>query len=159
MKLTPEQVFEIFISDELTSLLAVRHGVSTSTVRAIKRRRSHPGVTGQYELIPGRSRSNRYVLDDKTVREIYLASGTPKWFKSKFGVSKRVVSNIKFRQTYLGVTEDLGIPGEIQLYSLTWDDVCTIRASSLHTTELSQMFGVTRETINNIKSGRTRRMK
>lgn len=159
MRLTPTQVFEIFVSEEKTVLLAAAYGVSESTIRSIKRRRSHPDQTGQFSLLPGRSRCNRHILDDATVEAIYYFSGSIKELKARFGVSKIVANNIKFGLTYKEVTEGLGFPGELKIHNLSWDDVCTIRSTVMDSASLAEIFGVSKGTINNIRSGRTRRMK
>jgi len=159
MRLKSDQIIQIYLSNLSTMELAMTYGVSTNTIRSIKRKRSHIDITGQLQLFPGRPKGNRHILDDQTVLDIYEATGTTRWFKEQFGVSKSVVQNIKFGRTYQAVTEGLGVPGEIRVHSLTWDDVCTIRASRLPTQTLVELFGVSAGTINNIKTGRTRSFK
>lgn len=159
MKLTKSQVDEIFLSDKPTAALAQEYGVSTFTIRAIKRGRIHGDITGQYELLPTQPKTHRKILSDNLVRAIYEFSGTVRSLKLLFGVSKNVANNIKFGYTYKSITENLGVPGELRLHSLTWDDVCTIRASNLETKVLASLFGVSVGTINNIRSGRTRQFK
>lgn len=157
--LSDKQVEDIFLSEDKTADIAARHGISTNSVRAIKRRETHQDVTRLFPQ-PGRHMStNRPILDDATVRAIYEFTGNPQELKAKFGISKRVAMNIKFRITYSGHSGITGLPGEIKLYKLTWDDVCTIRASSLSSAVLAELFGVSKSTINNIRSGRTRTLK
>jgi hypothetical protein len=160
MRLSSNQVLEIFLSSESTAMLGLSYSVSESTIRAIKRKKSHADITGQLSLFPGRPlQSNRLILTDSQVLEIYKFSGTIAQLRAYFGISKRVATNIKFGHTYRSITRDLGVPGELRLHSLTWDDVCTIRASTLESSILAQLFFVTRGTINNIRSGRTRAFK
>lgn len=157
MKLTESQIIDIYVSESPTEALARKHGVSTHTVCAIKRGHAHGRLTTN--LVPGRAPSTRHILSDQTVKEIYLFSGTISEFHMRWGVSKRVVENIKFKQTYTAQTENLGMPGEIVIHSLAWDDVCDIRASSDSVNELAEFYGVSRKTIYNILSGTTRSLK
>lgn len=157
MRLTESQIIDIYISERPTEALAREFAVSTHTVCSIKRGHSHARITEK--LVPGRAPSTRHLLSDRTVREIYELSGTISEFHMRFGVSKRVVENIKFKQTYTAQTEGLGDPGEIILHSLAWDDICDIRASSESVNELAKFYGVTRKTIYNILSGTTRSLK
>jgi hypothetical protein len=160
MKLTTQEILDIFFAPESTAILAAVFGVSENTVRSIKRRRSHANITGQLSFFPGKAKSNRHILDDTTVCEIYQFSGSIKQLKKRFGISKAVANNIKFRYTYREVTESINeLPGEIKLHKLSWDDVCTIRASNVETEVLAEIFNVSKSTINNIRSGRTRLLK
>lgn len=156
--LSQRQVEEIYVSPLRTSILAAIYGVSTHTIRAIKRQQTHASVTAG--LVRGEyTRGNRRILDDATVIEIYKFSGTPKELFEKYRVSKKVAMNIKFGFTYSSVTAGLGFPGEFRLHKLTWDDVCSIRAVNGHTGWLSDTFGVSESTIRNIIAGRTRTLK
>lgn len=160
MKLSTQDVLDIFDSPESTEMLALAYDVSTNTIRSIKRRRSHRHITTQIETSAGKSRGNRHILDDQTVRRIYHFSGTIKELKNTFGVSKSVANNIKFRYTYREVTEGInGAPGELKLHKLSWDDVCSIRAVTVPSDVVALMYGVSVGTINNIRNGRTRVLK
>lgn len=160
MKLTEYEIAMIFITEEPTRVLAAKYKVSTHTIRNIKRRRVHTDVTGQYSLFPKSKRQgNRHILPDEDVLYIYRYAGSLSRLKLKYGISKRVAMNIKFRHTYVGVTENEGPPGELRVHKLTWDDVCSIRGSLLESSVLAELFGVTKSTINNIRAGRTRKLK
>ena len=156
--LSQTDVEHIFQSTMTTLQLSSMYGVSTNTIRSIKRRRTHTSITDKFALV-GKANSNRAILPDQVVREIFLFSGNSIQLKSKFGVSKKVAMNIKFGYTYSSVTSSLGYPGEIRVHKLTWDDVCTIRASSMSAQILSELFDVSVGTINNIRTGRTRKFK
>lgn len=152
-------VEHIFQSTMSTVQLAAMYQVSTNTIRSIKRRKSHMDWTKHF-LVPGvPAQTNRKILDDSTVWAIYKFEGNTRELKQKFGVSKRVAMNIKFKITYASVTEGLGFPGEMKVHKLSWDDVCTIRASNLNTQILADLFGVSSSTVNNIIAGRTRNLK
>lgn len=159
MKLNETQVIEIFLSEETTALLAAIYGVSTFTIRAIKRGHTRGDITGQLSFLPVQPKSRRPILSDEMVKGIFRYTGSLKTLKSLYGVSKSVANNIKFRHTYQSITEGLGDPGELRIHSLTWDDVCTIRASSLQSSVLADLFFVSPATINNIRAGRTRQFK
>ncbi len=157
--LVRSDVEKIFESSLSTTVLAQTYGVSTNTIRSIKRRRSHTQWTSHL-LVPGIARkSNRHILDDETVWAIYKFTGNTKDLKYRFGISKKVAMNIKFQITYSSVTQGLGPPGELKVHKLTWDDVCTIRASNLGSAVLAGLFGVSTSTVNNIIAGRTRTLK
>lgn len=163
-KLSEQQVIEIFSSSESTSIIAAIYGVSTNTVRSIKRRHTYREITQQRELFPNpqRVKTKKPILDDETVIEIYKFSGSISALKQNFGVSKKVAQNIKFGFTYRSITEEIRNtcpPGEIKLHSLTWDDVCAIRASSLSQSILASLFNVSNTTISNIKLEKTRKFK
>ena len=159
MRLDHQKITDIFLSDKPTAELAEQYGVSTNTIRGIKRQRTHGNVTGQLNLLPTPTRSRRHILSDQTVRDIYNFTGSVAELKEKFGVSKQVATNIKFRLTYESVTEFLGDPGEIIIHGLTWDNVCAIRASSLPVFHIASIFRVSEGTVRNIQQGRTRRFK
>lgn len=157
--LSRPDVEQIFQSTMSTAWLAKAYRVSTNTIRSIKRRRTHSEWT-KHILAPGVApNTNRKVLDDATVWAIYKFTGNTKDLKQQFGISKKVAMNIKFQITYSSITQGLGPPGELKVHKLTWDDVCTIRASNLGSSVLAELFGVSTGTVNNIISGRTRNLK
>ena len=160
-KLTQGEVIEIFTSTQSTSMLSALYSVSTNTIRSIKRRRSYIGITQRYDLLPTvpKLSSKKPILDDHTIQEIFYFSGTIRELKDRFGISKKVANNIKFGITYSSVTVEFDNPGELKIHSLSWDDVCSIRASSLSSFTLSLLFKVSVSTIANIKAGRTRKFK
>lgn len=96
-------------------------------------------------------------LDNDTVMKIYYFSGTAAEIQEKFGCSLRVARRIKFGQTYGDVTQYLDDPGEIRLHSLTWDDVCEIRASDQPASYFCKKYGITKETVYNIRNEKTRK--
>jgi hypothetical protein len=163
-KLSEQQVIEIFLSEEPTSIIAAVYGLSTNSVRSIKRRHTYQEITQQRELFPSvqKVKTRKPILDDDTVIAIYKFTGSISKLKEKFGVSKKVAQNIKFGFTYRSITEEIRNirpPGEIKLHSLTWDDVCAIRASSLSQSILASLFNVSNTTISNIKLEKTRKFK
>jgi len=159
MKLTDDQIVEIYLSSDPTAKLAADYGVSTFTIRSVKKGRTRGDITGQYLMFPVQPRSHRKILTDDMVKEIYEFTGTLAQLNAIYGISKSVANNIKFGRTYASVTAQLGPPGELRLHSLTWDDVCTIRASTMETKLLASLFNVSESTVRNIRAGRTRQFK
>lgn len=157
--LTQADVEFIFQSTMTTSQLAHAYSVSSNTIRSIKRRRTYTAYTSKFLVAGSPKLTNRKILDDATVWAIYKFEGNTLQLKQKFGVSKRVAMNIKFKLTYSSVTEGIGYPGEMKVHKLSWDDVCTIRASNLASSVLAELFGVSVGTVNNIMAGRTRKLK
>lgn len=156
-KLKERQVIEIYQSVKATKDIASDYKVSASTVVSIKNKSAYRAFTDNIETSPGQPvKSTRKILTPKVVEEIYYFSGSADEIKEQFGCSVRVARNIKFGKTYQAVTETLGEAGEIKLYGLTWDDVCSIRSSNDTVTELSDEYNVTAETIRNIRSSKTR---
>lgn len=96
-------------------------------------------------------------LDKDTVKQLYYFSGTAAEIKEKFGCSVRVAKRIKFGQTYEEITQFFDSPGEIKLHKLTWDDVCDIRGSDYPASHYCQKYGITKETVYNIRNGKTRK--
>lgn len=98
-------------------------------------------------------------LKPQLVKDIYFFTGTAQEITEKFKVSVRVAKRIKYGQTYIDVTYPFGTAGEIKIHKLTWDDVCEIRASDLPSKDLANKFKITKESIYNIKNGKTRKYK
>lgn len=91
-----------------------------------------------------------------TVIEIYRLRGTISDFKKRYNIDIRTVKNIKNRYTYQMVTEDLGAPGEIITHKLSPSDVFDIRDSAESNISLAKHYGVHKETIHNVRHGKTR---
>lgn len=93
---------------------------------------------------------------DDDVIEIYCMRGTISDFKKQYSIDIRTVKNIKKRYTYQKVTEGLGDPGGIVIYKLSPNDVFDIRDSVESNISLAEYYGVHRETIHNVRHGKTR---
>lgn len=156
-KLKERQVIEIYQSVKPTKEIALEYNVSASTVVSIKNKSSYRTVTGIITNEPGQpADSTRKILSSQLVEDIYYFTGSAEEIKEKFGCSVRVARNIKFGKTYQTITENFGDAGEIKLYGLTWDDVCSIRSSNDSVAQLADEYSVTTETIRNIRLNKTR---
>lgn len=98
-------------------------------------------------------------LPSSIVEQIYKFSGTLSEIQDKFGCSARVAKRIKLGETYFELTQFFESPGEIRLHQLTWDDICDIRASDESAPFVAKQFGITKETVYNIRNGKTRKYK
>jgi len=95
-------------------------------------------------------------FNDSDVIEIYCMRGTISEFKEQYSIDIRTVKNIKNRYTYQQVTKDLGSPGEIVTHKLSPSDVFAIRDSAVSNISLAKHYGVHKETIHNVRHGKTR---
>ncbi len=155
--LTIDEISDIYLSDLPKTEIAKKHKVSVSCVAAIKRRYTYKSETADLGE-PGHDiKSKRKPLTPEKVIEIFTFRGTSSEIQKQFGISVTVARNIKFRNTYRHVTESLGDPGEIVIYSLDWNQVCDIRSSMDKISDLSERYKVDRQTIYNIRSGKTRK--
>lgn len=157
-KLSEDNVKTIYKSTDTNRELSLRFGISNSSVAAIKRGMSYRSITMNLGEPGFHSNSKRKPLIPETVKEIFQFYGTTKKLKERFGVSVTVARNIKYRITYGNITEDLGDPGELVIYNLDWDQICEIRVSDDSAALLAERFSVDRQTIYNIRSGKTRRL-
>jgi hypothetical protein len=156
-KLTKNDVIDIFKSDLASKDIANRFDISITTVNDIKSRKNYKSFTvgiGQ----PGQPKNTKKrILTSDVVEQIYYFSGSAQEIKNKFGCSIKVARNIKFGRTYQAITANLGVAGEIRIYSLTWEDICDIRSSDDAVPNLAKHYKVTAETIRNIQAGKTRK--
>lgn len=98
-------------------------------------------------------------LSNKIVSDVYFFTGTVQEINKKFGVSARVAKRIKYGQTYTDITFSFGEAGEIKIHKLTWDNICDIRSSDESASNIAKKYGITKETVYNIKNGKTRKYK
>lgn len=157
-KFTESDVRDIFLSCDKTTTLAKKYSVSTSTIKDIKRQTYYKNITDNLGP-PGYHQTLRRIpINDETVKDIFYFSGTAKDFKTKFNCSLQVARNIKFGVTYQKITAALpGEAGEIKIHKLTWDDICDIRESDEPIKNIAEQYGITKETVYNIRNEKTRK--
>jgi hypothetical protein len=158
-KLTEEQVIEIYHSTKSCSKLSNRFGVGTGQINGIKKKRYYKDVTESITVLPGvmESKCPRQILPLDIVKKIYLEEGSYQYFKEQYNVNYAVVRRIKEGRSNRAVTKDLGPAGHVRKHRLTNTDIAEIRQGKLSLDELAGKFGVLRETIRNIISGKSHR--
>ena len=159
-KLNKSQVIEIYHSTEDPSILSKRFSVGTGQIFGIKRKVYYTEVTKDILEMPGFFTGKKIVripLPTNAIIDIFLTEETYSYFKSKYGASRQVVTSIKSRKTYKYVTKDLIKAGSVKKYNLTNQDTVDIFNSVLSLDELSAIYGVHKETIRNIKKGKSRK--
>ena len=159
-KLTDEQVILIYYSSDTAHQIQQQYNVGNDTIYGIKNQRYYRNITKYITELPGTcSGSNGRFIPNEIIVAIFLFSGTAKEYKDKFNVGIQVVKNIKFRYTYKNITQHLSDFGEIRVNKLTWNEVCSIRASDLSTKSLAEQYNISGETVRNIQSNKTRTFK
>lgn len=158
-KLTEEQVIEIYHSTNSCRALSKQFGVGTGQINGIKKKRYYSNVTESINVLPGvmKSKCPRQILPIDIVKKIYLEEGTYRYFKERYNVNYAVVRRIKEGKSNKTITKELGPAGHVKKHNLTNTDISEIRQSKLSLNDLAEKFGVHRETIRNIISGKSHR--
>lgn len=156
-KLSESDVIEIYRSCDHTKDLMKKYGISGSQILSVKRKKSYKSILNTINELPGVHPSiKRIPLSDDLIRQIYLDTGTPKFFKEKYHLGINAIRHIKEKHTYKDATKELKRPGQIAIYGLFPHDVFAIKNSKRSVTELAKSYDVTVGTIQNIQKNRTR---
>jgi len=150
MKLTKEQIIEIYYSSKSSKILEEEYKVSNSTILSIKRKKSHKNILKNVTDSPGYS-SRRIPLSDEIIIDIFESSLTFKEYYEKYHISPQVVKNIKNRKSYKNITKNLKC-GEIRKYGLTNSEREEIMTSDLPPRELIKKFKISYETVRVLKN-------
>jgi transcriptional regulator with XRE-family HTH domain len=106
IKLTTNQIIEIFLAEGTLKEIAQRFGISPYTVYEIKKGRMHANVTAGLTPPPNHKKGT-WKLDDETVKAIFLAEGTDSEIAERFGVSRTLVNKIKNGKVHANITAPL----------------------------------------------------
>ena len=101
--------------------------------------------------------SKRNKMDKEVIKRIFYDTGDAAYFRETFNVSMRTVKNIKEASTYKTITSKLEKAGQIIKYKLSPVDVEIIYSSDKTLDELAHIYNIHKETVRNIKTGRTRK--
>ena len=159
-KLTKSQVIEIYHSMNSPEELSTRYGVGTGQIFGIKRKIYYKDITASISGFPGQytgKKKIRYIIPIDAVVDIFLKEETYDYFKKKYNASRQVVKNIKLRKVYKTETEGLVAAGSVKKYKLTNQDTVDIFRSCESNKNLASRYGVSVETIRNIKNGDSRK--
>jgi len=160
-RFTDSQVIEIYKSTESIDSLSARFGCTRYNIITIKRKIYYRSVTQDIPELPGFNpdefgKGKEIPIPIDYIEKIFYDTGDYKYFWEKYRATYNVVQSIKKKKTWKKITSSLGTPGQIKRYKLTNDEIEHIIDSKMPLDELADFYGVHKETIRNIKKGKTR---
>jgi len=161
-KFTDEEIKEIYISTEDTSILMQRFNVTRPTINTIRSGKEWSEITKG--LICGvaegreRSRDVSAILTKEQVQEIYLAKDTLNNLAKKFNTDITTISKIKCGVNWKDVTAMLGEAGSSEhpfKAKLTKETVKNIYLSKELSKVLAERYNITARSVNHIRAKET----
>lgn len=146
-KLTPDQVRDIYTSEEPYTAIADRFGVSLSTVKGVRYGRNYAEVTADLEK-PRRRRGGKLTADQ--AREAYTSPDSAPVVAARLGVPVSWVNHVRYGYGYKSLTRGFAKPQYVR--KLARDQVREIFLSEENTNATAKRHGVSHDVVKKIRN-------
>lgn len=153
-KIKDKDVLNIYFSTLPRNELSHKYNAGPGQISEIKRKISYRHITKDISRMPGCANTGKgcnQIIPIDMVPVIYLEEGSFSHFKEKYNISRKQVISLKNRKLYRRYTENLGEPGQVKRYNLTYDMVVEIFEAEGDNRDIAAKYGIHYNTVRNIK--------